>query len=269
MYMALYLAFFHLAPRLKQLPHVSLSTFTAVCSVVATIVFREKTKVEFGSVSMAALWILLLLSAILVISAYYAEANGVMKPPNWAALVGIYGVAQLSVAMFYYSQKSLEDGTLSITETPLEVTVSCLLPMLLFTIAYRLCGIPALANPRNCLTYMLKMFLDKAGQVALLTYLLHYFFSPFVRTLLAKMIDYAQSPKPDEPLFLLGVFQLACVIALPLGFTMICILLQVSIVKCYTLCCGKPGNTPAISRDATQSYDGLKEHDEEKAKLLG
>jgi len=169
-YVALYIAAFHLAPILKkrlQQQGMPLAATTLTSSLLLVMRYHVPSlKTMYGS-----------LFSLATLFAVWYLANWSSKIPS-SMLLTTMCISQLTVSQYFYALDTLEKGSLSL-QSPIELFVSCCQPLLFLLAALQ---IVPLGGKEQMGWFMKAM--QMGGSAALGTYIFHFYFTPSAQTLI-------------------------------------------------------------------------------------
>nr|AYF56483.1 nonribosomal peptide synthetase 3963 [Ostreopsis cf. ovata] len=168
-YMAYYIAAFHLAPYLKQLPKCSMAVVTGGILLSGLTILNDLDPVFTSKYAVVPEFLVILLAMVAV--HYIAEARGWEAPA--VLLLGTCVFSQITVSQYYYAMDSLERGKFDFN-TPLELLLCTVQPLLFIMAALKL----VVAAPDGQKMSWGMSIVKLAGSSALGSYLFHYYFTP-------------------------------------------------------------------------------------------
>jgi len=168
-YMAYYIAAFHLAPYVKQLPKCSMALVSSGVLLSGLTILKDFAPFLNDNLALVPELVVIFLVALAV--HHLAEAKGIEAPA--LLLLGTSLLSQLTVSQYYYAMDSLERGKFNIN-TPLELLLCTVQPLLFIVAALKLVTAAPDGQKMGWGMYLVKL----AGSSALGSYLFHYYFTP-------------------------------------------------------------------------------------------
>jgi len=168
-YIAYYLAAFHLAPYVKQLPKCSMALVSAGTLLSGLTILKDYVPIFNSKFALVPELFVILLVTLGV--HYLSEARGWDAPAF--LLLGTCFFSQLTASQYYYSMNSLEKGKFDLG-TPLELLLCTVQPLLFIVASLRL----VTASPDGQRMSWGMTIVKLAGSSALGSYIFHYYFTP-------------------------------------------------------------------------------------------